>query len=352
MASVEFKNIVKKYSDDKAVIKGFNLKIEDGEFTVLVGPSGCGKSTLLRIIAGLETVNSGEVYIDNRLVNDISPKDRDIAMVFQNYALYPHMNVFNNLAFGLKLRKIANREIDKQVKFVAGMLEIAELLGRKPKELSGGQRQRVALGRAIVRNPKVFLFDEPLSNLDAKLRVQMRTQIKKLHQDLKTTMIYVTHDQVEAMTMGDRIIILKDGEIQQIGTPIAVYQKPANMFVGSFIGSPAMNFIEGHIANQRFISDKLEVPVGNLECLAGDDCASVVLGVRPEDIQIGSGLIEAELIVAEPLGNETLLHLQIGKSTLIARKNSHDVYHPGSRFPVSLDMNKVAFFDSITQMRI
>lgn len=351
MASVEFKNIVKKYSDDKAVINDFNLKIEDGEFAVLVGPSGCGKSTLLRIIAGLETVNSGEVYIDGRIVNDISPKDRNIAMVFQNYALYPHMDVFNNLAFGLKLRKISSREIDKQVKFVAGMLEIADLLGRRPKELSGGQRQRVALGRAIVRNPRVFLFDEPLSNLDAKLRVQTRTQIKKLHQDLKITMIYVTHDQVEAMTMGDRIIILKDGEIQQIGTPIDVYQKPTNMFVGAFIGSPAMNFIKGRITKQKFISDKLEIPVGNLEFLAGDH-PSVALGVRPEDIQIGSGFIEAELIVAEPLGNETLLHLQIDQNILIARKDSREIYYPGNRFPVSLNMNKVAFFDSITQVRI
>jgi len=351
MASVELKNIVKSYTKDKVIIQGFNLSIQKGEFVVFVGPSGCGKSTLLRIIAGLETVSSGEIYIDGKLVNDVSPKDRDIAMVFQNYALYPHMSVFDNMAFGLKLRKVPKSEIELQVKHAANMLEINELLNRKPKELSGGQRQRVALGRAIVRNPKVFLFDEPLSNLDAKLRVQMRTQIKKLHQELQTTMIYVTHDQVEAMTMGDRIIILKDGIIQQIGAPIEVYQNPENRFVGSFIGSPAMNFIEGRIENNYFIGSELKI---NIKEINSTDSIHqpVILGIRPEDILIGKGDITAELLVLEPLGNETILHLQIGLNNIIAKASSNNIYRPGTQVPIYLNPEKIKFFDKQTQKKI
>jgi len=351
MALVQLKNIKKSFSKDKEVIHNFSLEINDGEFVVLVGPSGCGKSTLLRIVAGLETVTSGEVYIDGKRVNDVSPKDRDIAMVFQNYALYPHMNVFNNLAFGLKLRKVSKSEIEQQVKHAAQLLEISDLLNRKPKELSGGQRQRVALGRAIVRNPKVFLFDEPLSNLDAKLRVQMRTQIKKLHQDLKNTMIYVTHDQVEAMTMGDRIIILKDGIIQQVGAPIEVYKKPENVFVGSFIGSPAMNFITGRIENRKFISRELNIDIRKLN-YPDNNYPDLLLGIRPEDVQIGEGDITAELLVTEPLGNETVLHLQIGNNSIIAKGLSGNIYKPGSRLKIDFDPDKIVLFDGKTQKRI
>jgi len=251
MATIELKNLTKVFGKETTVIKNLNLTINDGEFYVLVGPSGCGKSTTLRIIAGLEEATEGEVYIDGKLVNNVAPKDRDIAMVFQNYALYPHMTVYENMAFGLKLRNISKTEIDKRVKETAEILELTNLLKRKPKQLSGGQSQRVALGRAIVRNPKVFLFDEPLSNLDAKLRLQMRTEIKKLHQQLKITMVYVTHDQVEAMTMGDRISVMKNGLVHQVDSPLKLYQKPADIFVAGFIGNPSMNFIQGVLNSEN-----------------------------------------------------------------------------------------------------
>ncbi|HOD38832.1 MAG TPA: sn-glycerol-3-phosphate ABC transporter ATP-binding protein UgpC, partial [Candidatus Marinimicrobia bacterium] len=282
MASIELKQIVKEFDKGAPIIKNLDLTINDGEFLVIVGPSGCGKSTTLRLIAGLEEVTRGEVYIDNRLVNNILPKDRDIAMVFQNYALYPHMTVYENMAFGLKLRKYPKSEIRQRVKEAADILELGDLLNRKPKQLSGGQRQRVALGRAIVRKPKVFLFDEPLSNLDAKLRVQMRTEIKKLHHHLKTTMVYVTHDQVEALTMGDRIVVMKDGVIHQIGSPSEIYQNPQDLFVAGFIGSPAMNFIPGVLHRGVFQSN-----TNNIKLILEKspykemDNVAVVLGIRP-----------------------------------------------------------------------
>jgi multiple sugar transport system ATP-binding protein len=353
MNSVCLKNIVKSYTKDKIVIHNFNVEIQEGEFVVLVGPSGCGKSTLLRIIAGLETVTSGDIYIHGQYMNHVSPKDRDIAMVFQNYALYPHMNVYNNLAFGLKLRKVPKAQIEKQVHWAAGMLEISEFLHRKPKELSGGQRQRVALGRALVRNPKVFLFDEPLSNLDAKLRVQMRTQIKKLHHELKTTMIYVTHDQVEAMTMGDRIMILHDGITQQVGNPMEVYQSPNNMFVGSFIGSPAMNFIEGKLVrHETFVGDGISLNVKNRPELNKLKTDTLYLGIRPEDILVGKGEILANLEITEPLGNESILNFKIGSQQLIARDTSGQIYEPDTRIPITFKPDRILFFDKKTGVRI
>ncbi len=352
MNSVCLKNIVKSYTKDKIVIHNFNVEIQEGEFVVLVGPSGCGKSTLLRIIAGLETVTSGEIYIHGHYMNHVSPKDRDIAMVFQNYALYPHMNVFNNLAFGLKLRKVPKAEIEKQVRRASEILEISELLHRKPKELSGGQRQRVALGRALVRNPKVFLFDEPLSNLDAKLRVQMRTQIKKLHQELKTTMIYVTHDQVEAMTMGDRIIILKDGVTQQVGSPLEVYQSPNNVFVGSFIGSPSMNFIEGRLNKNSFVAAGFSMDMKNYKILNNVKSDQVYLGIRPEDIEAGLGDVVAKLLITEPLGNESILNMKIGNSPLVVRDTSGQIYKPDSTIPLRFKEDKILFFDKKTGVRI
>ncbi|NHZ86809.1 MAG: sn-glycerol-3-phosphate ABC transporter ATP-binding protein UgpC, partial [Planctomycetia bacterium] len=285
MASIKFKNIKKIYEPDNVVIKDFSIEIEDGEFVVLVGPSGCGKSTLLRIIAGLEIATEGNILIDDQIVNTIAPKDRNVAMVFQNYALYPHMSVFDNLAFGLRLRKFNKVEIRERVHKAAEILKITSLLGRKPKQLSGGERQRIALGRAIVRNPSVFLFDEPLSNLDAKLRVHMRAEIKKLHQQLKTTMVYVTHDQVEAMTIGDRIIILNDGIIQQIGTPLEVYKNPANIFVAGFIGSPPMNFINGEIKNNMFSFDNIKIELTSVTAQEINKRTKIIAaGIRPEDI--------------------------------------------------------------------
>ncbi len=293
MAEVELKNISKIYSDTTKVVDDVNLKINDKEFVVLVGPSGCGKSTTLRMIAGLEEITDGEIFIDGKLVNEVSPKDRDIAMVFQNYALYPHMTVFENMAFGLKIRKFSKSEIKQRVEEASKILGLNDLLNRKPKALSGGQRQRVALGRAIVRKPKVFLFDEPLSNLDAKLRVQMRTEISKLHLKLEATMIYVTHDQVEAMTMGDRIVVMKDGIIQQIDKPIDLYNNPNNKFVASFIGSPAMNFINGKIEKGNgfnFISDKkqftIKLPEKHESILEAFINKKITLGIRPENFHL------------------------------------------------------------------
>ena len=352
MASLKLENIYKSFVKDQIVLDNISIDIKDGEFLVLVGPSGCGKSTLLRIIAGLEEPTSGNVIIGDRLVNNIHPKDRDIAMVFQNYALYPHMNVYDNLAFGLKLRKVDKSEIDERVKAAAKILEIEDLLARKPKALSGGQRQRVALGRSIVRDPKVFLFDEPLSNLDAKLRVQMRTEIKKLHKRLKTTMVYVTHDQVEAMTMGDRIIILKDGIIQQVGSPVEVYHNPVNMFVAGFIGAPAMNFIHGGIKDGMLVCDAFSIDLSEspeTNKLEGQD---VIFGIRPEDIHLDTNGLSLPLLVMEPLGNETLLHMEVGKTTIMAKVRSIDATKLEDDVSIRFDTKQICIFDKTSLERI
>ncbi len=334
--------------------------VEDGEFVVLVGPSGCGKSTTLRMIAGLESITAGTLRIGDRVVNDVPPKDRDIAMVFQNYALYPHMDVFENMAFGLKLRKFPKAEIEERVRRAADILGLETVLDRKPKALSGGQRQRVALGRAIVRKPSVFLFDEPLSNLDAKLRVQTRTEISKLHKQLGATMIYVTHDQVEAMTMGDRIVVLKDGVVQQIAPPLDLYNRPVNTFVAGFIGSPAMNFVNGNVVptagGRVFEGDPVggalfRVPLGDE---AGNFTGPATLGIRPEDLFLESdaaggrrlsGPIDATLEVAEPMGNEVILYLGLGAERVVARVEPQPVPAMGAALRVSLDLDKLHLFD-------
>ncbi len=362
MAAITLKHIYKHYSDEVTAVKDFNLEIEDKEFIVLVGPSGCGKSTTLRMVAGLEEISEGELYIGDRLVNDVAPKDRDIAMVFQNYALYPHMNVFDNMAFGLKLRKFKKQEIKERVHEAAKILGIENLLDRKPKELSGGQRQRVALGRAIVREPQVFLMDEPLSNLDAKLRVQMRAEITKLHQRLQTTVIYVTHDQTEAMTMASRIVVMKDGVIQQVGAPKEVYNEPNNVFVGGFIGSPAMNFMTGTLQNGRFqIGEQtLTVPESQLKRLKDYEGKELIMGIRPEHITNEAALIEASpgsvidayIDVAELMGSETFLYSKIADNDLIARVDANTNIQNGETVKLALDMDKVHFFDVQTEERI
>ncbi len=360
MAEVLLKNVTKVYEGGNKVVTDANFKVEDKEFVVLVGPSGCGKTTTLRMIAGLEEITSGEIFIDGKLVNNLPPKDRDIAMVFQNYALYPHMTVYENMAFGLKLKKVDKKEIDARVKEAAKILGLEEYLNRKPKALSGGQRQRVAVGRAIVRKPKVFLFDEPLSNLDAKLRVQMRTEISKLHKQLGATMIYVTHDQTEAMTMGDRIIIMKDGIINQVDTPLNLYNKPVNQFVAGFIGSPAMNFLGGLISEKNglmFTSNNSELKFNfsseqknYLKNYIGQE---VVIGIRPEDISIentsdNSIGLECTLDVIEPMGNETFIYFEVGKTQFIARvKPLHDL-KVGGKVKLYIDPEKVYLFDTKT----
>jgi len=362
MAGIKLNHIYKRYSDTVTAVKDFNLDIADKEFIVFVGPSGCGKSTTLRMVAGLEEISEGDLYIGDRRVNDVAPKDRDIAMVFQNYALYPHMNVFDNMAFGLKLRKFKKEEIKKRVDEAAKILGIEKLLQRKPKELSGGQRQRVALGRAIVREPQVFLMDEPLSNLDAKLRVQMRAEITKLHKRLQTTIIYVTHDQIEAMTMADRIVIMKDGIIQQVGTPKEVYDLPDNIFVGGFIGSPAMNFINGRLENGKFVVGKQEIaiPEGKMKIIKDHVGKDLILGIRPEDIHdeplfIESSpgtVIDAYIDLAELMGAETYLYSKIGDNDFIARVDSRTDVRNGQTAKLAFDMNKVHFFDPQTELRI
>lgn len=337
MASISFKNLNKKYGSTE-VIRNLTLDVKDGEFMVLVGPSGCGKSTILRLIAGLEEINEGELYIDEKLVNNIPPKDRDIAIVFQNYALYPHMTVFENLAFGLKIRGVDKTTIKEKVEKVAATLEITELLHRKPKDMSGGQRQRVAIGRAIVRDPKVFLFDEPLSNLDAKLRAQMRLEIAALHKKLKTTIIYVTHDQVEAMTLGDRIAVLNHGEISQLGTPQELYKFPANKFVAGFIGSPAMNFIEGKIINENdkliFIDDAnfIKIPIDKNANYHVNEATT--LGCRPEHIiirtvQSSSAHLKVTIVHIERMGFESFVFVQVGVNKLTVRSTDSDGLHEG-----------------------
>ncbi|WP_339216012.1 sn-glycerol-3-phosphate ABC transporter ATP-binding protein UgpC [Ornithinibacillus sp. FSL M8-0202] len=364
MAELRLEHIQKKYDKDVVAVNDFNLHIQDKEFIVFVGPSGCGKSTTLRMIAGLEEITDGELYIDDKKMNDVAPKDRDIAMVFQNYALYPHMNVYDNMAFGLKLRKFKKDEIDKRVQNAAKILGLEAYLDRKPKALSGGQRQRVALGRAIVRDAKVFLMDEPLSNLDAKLRVQMRAEIQKLHKRLQTTTIYVTHDQTEAMTMATRLVVMKDGVIQQVGAPKEVYDNPNNVFVGGFIGSPSMNFFTGVVKGSDFVMDdvKIRIPEGKLKDLKAKGYADkeVILGVRPEDIHDELIFIEsspntkisAYIDVAELMGAETFLYSKINEQDFIARVDSRTDINGGETIDLALDMNKVHFFDAETEERI
>ena len=363
MAQVKLRHVTKIYDNDVAAVKSADIEIQDKEFLVLVGPSGCGKSTLLRMIAGLEDITSGDLLIDNVRINDVSPKDRDIAMVFQNYALYPHMSVFDNMAFGLKLRKFPKNEINARVHEAAEILGIVHLLERKPKALSGGQRQRVAVGRAIVRKPKVFLFDEPLSNLDAKLRVQMRAEISKLHSRLKTTMIYVTHDQVEAMTMGDRIVVMRDGRIQQIDSPLNLYNQPVNMFVAGFIGSPAMNFIEGRLVQNGALSFKskdvnLKIVGPDAETLRRYADSDIVMGIRPEHIHWRTGAqsesngIEALVEVIEPMGNETFLYARSGKNSLTARIEPQADVRVGQQCTLGLELAKAHFFNKKNQAKI
>lgn len=370
MAGVRLEHIFKKYpGSDKATVKDISLDIQDKEFLVLVGPSGCGKSTTLRMIAGLEEISEGKLYIGDRVVNDVAPKDRDIAMVFQSYALYPHMNVYQNMAFGLKLRKVKKDEIDKRVREAAKILDIEHLLDRKPKALSGGQRQRVALGRAIVRDPQVFLMDEPLSNLDAKLRGQMRAEITKLVKRLETTCIYVTHDQTEAMTMGDRIVVMQDGIIQQAASPEVLYNSPQNLFVAGFIGSPTMNFINGTLSESngavRFRSEGLdvEVPGGKAQLLKskGYIGKEVIMGVRPEDIHEEPVFMEASpntiftshVDVTENLGHEMLLYLSgVGSDTVIARVDGRSNTREGSSVRLAIDMNKIHIFDKESELNV
>ena len=364
MASLTLDHVSKRFGEVVAV-NDVNIAVKDKEFLVLVGPSGCGKSTCLRLIAGLEELSDGNIYIGDRLVNDVAPKDRDIAMVFQSYALYPHMSVYDNLAFGLKLRKTPRKEIEQRVNQAAEILSIRELLQRKPKQLSGGQRQRVALGRAIVREPQVFLMDEPLSNLDAKLRVQTRAELIKLHQRLQTTVIYVTHDQVEAMTMGNRIAVLRDGMLQQLGSPQEVYSHPANMFVAGFIGSPAMNFFRGELQGA---DGELRVRASGIELVLPPDIAAatkshtsreVVLGVRPEDIHDGrteqaNGNQPSRVMVdvIEDMGNETYVYLTVGDTSFTARMDAGLRASPGDDLPILIDGHKIHLFDPATEKAI
>ncbi|HYG57380.1 MAG TPA: sn-glycerol-3-phosphate ABC transporter ATP-binding protein UgpC [Symbiobacteriaceae bacterium] len=363
MAKVSLRHVYKNFGEVK-VVKDFNLDIEDREFIVFVGPSGCGKSTTLRMIAGLEEISDGEVFIGDKLVNHVAPKDRDIAMVFQNYALYPHMNVYENMAFGLKLRKFSKSEIDKRVKEAGEILGLGNLLGRKPKELSGGQRQRVALGRAIVRDPAVFLMDEPLSNLDAKLRVQMRTELAKLHQRLQVTTIYVTHDQTEAMTMGDRIVVMKDGIVHQVAPPQELYDRPANLFVAGFIGSPAMNFLRGKVSGN---GESFETPTFKLTLPANLAAAArpyggkeMVLGIRPEDVEADPNYVEAhpgarvpaEIEVVELLGSEIYLYLKTGDNAVTARVEPGLRFKAGEKITLALNTEKVHLFDAETEKAV
>ena len=378
MASLSLRHVYKKYPGGVVAVSDFNLEIKDKEFIILVGPSGCGKSTTLRMVAGLEEISDGEIYIGDKLVNDVAPKDRDIAMVFQNYALYPHMTVFDNMAFGLKLRKTPKDEIKRRVEEAARILDISHLLERKPKALSGGQRQRVALGRAIVREPKVFLLDEPLSNLDAKLRAQMRTEISKLHQRLGTTFIYVTHDQTEAMTMGTRIVVMKSGLIQQVDTPNNLYLYPCNLFVAGFIGSPQMNFIESKLLKEgddylvEFGSEdtktragvkyKIKLPASKnkdncLEAYAGKE---VIMGIRPENVHNEEdliaihkdGLVEADVEVTELMGAETYLYMNCEGQSINARVSPTNTARPGDKITIAFETAKIHLFDKDTELTI
>jgi multiple sugar transport system ATP-binding protein len=363
MAKVLIRNLNKMYGDVHAV-KGVNLEIRDNEFLVLVGPSGCGKTTTLRMVAGLESITSGQVLIDDVVVNDLAPMDRDIAMVFQNYALYPHMSVYDNMAFGLKMRKLDRAEIGKRVQQAAEILGMQDYLKRKPRQLSGGQRQRVALGRAIVRHPQVFLFDEPLSNLDAKLRVQMRVELKKLHNRLSTTAVYVTHDQVEAMTLGDRVVVMKDGMVQQVGEPLELYNAPSNRFVAGFIGSPGMNFAtvrmsgakDGLRADNAGLRIDVPAEIGlRLQPYAGRD---VTMGIRPEDVRVANGsdpaglCFDAVVEVVEKLGSEILLDVQVGDQTMVAAVDPTVRAKRGDKLRFALRPDRLHFFDTTSQAAI
>ena len=378
MASLSLRNVYKRYPGGVTAVSDFNLEIKDKEFIILVGPSGCGKSTTLRMVAGLEEISDGEIYIGDRLVNDVAPKDRDIAMVFQNYALYPHMTVFDNMAFGLKLRKTPKDEIKRRVEEAARILDISHLLERKPKALSGGQRQRVALGRAIVREPKVFLLDEPLSNLDAKLRAQMRTEISKLHQRLGTTFIYVTHDQTEAMTMGTRIVVMKSGLVQQVDTPQNLYLYPCNLFVAGFIGSPQMNFIESKLLKEgedffvEFGSEdtktragikfKIKLPAEKNKdnCFDAYVGKEVIMGIRPEDVHneedlvaaFKDGIVEANVEVTELMGAETYLYMNCEGQSINARVAPTNTAKPGDKIQIALEPGKIHLFDKDTELTI
>jgi multiple sugar transport system ATP-binding protein len=354
MAEVVLKNVSKVYESKNQAVEDVSFTIKDKEFVVLVGPSGCGKTTTLRMIAGLEEISEGEIYIDNKLVNDMPPKNRDIAMVFQNYALYPHMTVFENMAFGLKLRKFDRDEIKKRVNEAAKILGLEDYLDRKPKALSGGQRQRVAVGRAIVRKPKVFLFDEPLSNLDAKLRVQMRTEISRLHNNLGATMIYVTHDQTEAMTMGDKIVVMKDGIVQQVDTPMNLYKKPQNKFVAGFIGSPSMNFINGKITNiGNFKSEsgdlEFELSKDKLSFFRNYQDKLITIGIRPEDFSLEKTvdeiLVSVTIELVEPMGNENFLYFRLNGKQLIARLKPVDFLKVAEKLTLYLKKDKIFYFD-------
>ena len=363
MAQVVLKDINKLYGSVHAV-KDVNLRIDDREFVVLVGPSGCGKTTTLRMIAGLEAISSGDVSIDGQVVNDLAPMDRDIAMVFQNYALYPHMSVFDNMAFGLKMRKFDRREIATRVKEAADILGIGELLKRKPRQLSGGQRQRVALGRAIVRHPRVFLFDEPLSNLDAKLRVQMRVELRKLHQRLGTTAVYVTHDQVEAMTLGDHVVVMKDGIVQQIGEPLELYNRPVNKFVAGFIGSPAMNFATVTMAdgNGRLTAKngglEIEVPAPHADRLRAHTGHRLTIGIRPEDLRVAgdadpAGLtFSAKVEVVEQLGSEVLLDLRVGNDAMVAAVDPVVRVKTQDTLRLAVNPGRLHFFDAESEKAV
>ncbi len=363
MASVTIKQIHKHYDDFHAV-KGVSLEIKDKEFVVLVGPSGCGKTTTLRMVAGLETITEGQIMIGPLVVNDLPPMDRDIAMVFQNYALYPHMSVYDNMAFGLKMRKFDKLEIQKRVENAASILGITDHLNRKPRMLSGGQRQRVALGRAIVRNPQVFLFDEPLSNLDAKLRVQMRIEIKKLHQRLSTTSIYVTHDQVEAMTLGDRVVVMKDGLIQQVGEPLELYNAPANKYVAGFIGSPAMNFTTVQVTNEGGVlyasnpAMRIRVPDALAARLGAHAGKQATLGIRPENLHMATGADNADnsltaiVEVSEQLGSEVILDVKVADGAMVASVEPTVRVKPGEPVKLALDPSGLRFFDAVTETAI
>jgi len=353
MASVSIGDVRKAYGSTE-VIHGINVEIVDGEFVTLVGPSGCGKSTLLRMIAGLEEITSGEIKIGDRVVNDVPPKERDIAMVFQNYALYPHMTVADNMGFSLKLKRAPKPEIAQRVDKAAGILGLRPLLDRYPRQLSGGQRQRVAMGRAIVRDPQVFLFDEPLSNLDAKLRVAMRAEIKDLHQRLKTTTVYVTHDQIEAMTMADKIVVLHDGHVEQIGAPLDLYDRPANLFVAGFIGSPAMNVLKGRISSGARPSFKaengIELPLASAP--SASDGRPATYGFRPEHLRIAQDGVPAQVVVVEPTGSETQVMLKLGDADIVAVFRERIAAQPGEVIKIAPDLKTVHLFDGESGQRL
>jgi len=366
MASVRLDGVRKVYDQGHVAVAGASFEVADGEFMVLVGPSGCGKTTLLRMIAGLEAISAGTLQIDGRTVNDLSPKDRDIAMVFQNYALYPHMSVAENMGFGLRLRGVDRAEIERHVREAATVLELTAVLERKPRQLSGGQQQRVALGRALVRQPQVFLLDEPLSNLDARMRMTMRTELVRLHRRLQATMIYVTHDQLEAMTLGQRIVVMRGGEIQQIDTPMRVYARPANLFVAGFLGSPTMNLLRGRLQVgdevHLELGDALRVALGPIHALA-ELCAAcagreIVLGLRPEDLHViedaasETAALEATLEVIEPVGSEAYLHLRMGPHELVARVAPDPLPQPGQRLRLGFATDKLHVFDAVSEQRI